>query len=162
MIQLLGSFVFEDNRYKVHTLMKHPFNSTAAMRKRVDRAVGPVCKPKRFEVMNPLINFSEERIFRLDQKFNEKNCFLCSAVRDVSIMKSTKIPCTLMVLGGISGRCDVVSPSSYQEAICANADAGIYVVSAVVDVKTKNITRAHHFISKKDSFHTENAHCSQV
>ena len=69
-----------------------------------------------------LIFYSDEKNFTQDQKVNRKNNrWLCSDPTDVPIVMSTKFPKTVMVLGVVSNKGDVMPPHVFEAGLRVNA-----------------------------------------
>ena len=89
--------------------------SEATKQKRCKKAKLLLNRLKRPANPNQIIFFSDEKIFTQDQKTNRQNDrWLCSDPKDVPIVMHTKFPASVMVLGVISSKGDVMLPHFFE------------------------------------------------
>lgn len=130
---LVRQIVKQDIRYKSYALRRGQFMNEATKARRAQRAAALLNKFKHPPVQDILIFYSDEKNFSQDQKVNKKNNrWLCSDPSDVPIVMATKFPATVMVLGVVSNKGDVMPPHVFEAGLRVNADVYLDVLRNTV------------------------------
>ncbi len=115
---LVRKIVKEDIRYKSYSLRKGQFMSAATKKTRYEKASALLNRIKHPPEPDILIFFSDEKNFTQDQKVNSKNNrWLCNDPREIPIVMKTKFPATVMVLGVVSNKGDVMPPHMFEASL---------------------------------------------
>ena len=123
---LIRKIVKEDLRYKSYSLRRGQFMSAATKKTRYEKAAALLNRLKHPPVPDILIFFSDEKNFSQDQKVNSRNNrWLCDDPSDVPIVMKTKFPATVMVLGVVSNKGDVMPPYIFEAGLRVNTDVYI-------------------------------------
>jgi hypothetical protein len=108
---LIRKIVKEDIHYKLYSLLRDQFMTEATKKTRYKKATALVNRLKHPPAPDILIFFSDEKNFTQDQKVNSRNNrWLCDDPSDVPIVMRTKFLATVMVLGVVSNKGDVMPP----------------------------------------------------
>ncbi|QQP52246.1 Transposable element tcb2 transposase, partial [Caligus rogercresseyi] len=109
------------------------FMSAATKERRAERAAALLNKFKHPPDKDMLIFYSDEKNFNQDQKVNKKNNrWLCSDPSEVPIVMATKFPATVMVLGVISNKGDVMPPHVFEAGLRVNSKVYLDVLKNIV------------------------------
>ncbi|QQP52144.1 Transposable element tcb2 transposase [Caligus rogercresseyi] len=130
---LVRKIVKQDIRYKSYSLRRGQFMSAATKERRAERAAALLNKFKHPPDKDMLIFYSDEKNFNQDQKVNKKNNrWLCSDPSEVPIVMATKFPATVMVLGVISNKGDVMPPHVFEAGLRVNSKVYLDVLKNIV------------------------------
>jgi hypothetical protein len=78
---------------------------------------------------NGQLIFSDKKNFSQDQKINRKfNRWLCSDISEVPIVMATKFPATVIVLGVVSNKGDMMPPTSSPKELMINTEDYVKVL----------------------------------
>ena len=131
---LIRHIVKEDIRYKSYSLRRGQFMTEATKKTRYEKAAALLNRLKHPPAQDILIFFSDEKNFTQDQKVNSKNNrWLCDDPSDVPIVMKTKFPATVMVLGVISNKGDVMPPHVFEAGLKVNTEVLTNVVKPWMD-----------------------------
>jgi transposase len=152
----------EDIRYKSYKMRRGHFMSEATKQKRCKKAKLLLNRLKRPANPNQIIFFSDEKIFSQDQKTNRQNDrWLCSDPKDVPIVMHTKFPASVMVLGVISSKGDVMPPHFFETGQRVNAKQYIEVLDTVVKPWMETVAGECPYVFQQDGAPAHTAKLTQ-
>ena len=148
---LLRKIVKEDIRYKSYALRRGQFMNAATKERRAARSQLLLNKIKHPPAPDMLIFYSDEKNFSQDQKVNKKNNrWLCSEPTDVPIVMTTKFPATVMVLGVVSDKGDVMPPHLFEASLRVNAEVYLDVMINIVKPWMDQVADGRPYIWQQD------------
>ena len=148
---LVRKIVKQDIRYKSYSLRRGQFMNAATKERRAERARALLNKFKNPPANDILIFYSDEKNFSQDQKVNRNNNrWLCSDPSDVPIIMATKFPATVMVLGVVSNKGDVMPPYVFEAGLRVNADVYLDVLRNTVKPWMDQVAGGRPYIWQQD------------
>ena len=148
---LIRKVVKEDIRYKSYSLRRGQFMSATTKKTRYEKAAALLNRLKHPPVPDILIFFSDEKNFTQDQKVNSRNNrWLCGDRNDVPIVMKTKFPATVMVLGVVSNKGDVMPPHVFEAGLKVNTEVYLDVMNNVVKPWRDEVACGRPYIWQKD------------
>jgi hypothetical protein len=125
---------------------------TAATKKtRFEKASALLNRLKHPPVQDILIFFSDEKNFSQDQNVNSRNNrWLCDDPSEVPIVMKTKFPATVMVLGVVSNKGDVMPPHIFESGLRVNTDVYLDVMTNVVKPWMDGVACGRPYIWQQD------------
>ena len=154
--------VKQDIRYKSYSLRRGQFMTEATKEKRCERAQKLVNFFKHPPAQDLLIFYSDEKNFSQDQKVNRKNDrWLCSDPEEVPIVMATKFPATVMVLGVVSNKGDVMPPHVFEAGLKVNTEVYLNVLATVVKPWMDGIAGGSPYVWQQDGAPAHTAKATQ-
>ena len=159
---LIRKIVKEDIRYRSYALRKGQFMSEATKIVRYEKARGLLNRLKHPPAEDLLIFFSDEKNFSQDQKVNSRNNrWLCDDPSEVPIVMKTKFPATVMCMGVISNKGDVMLPHFFPTGLKINTDVYLDLLNNVVKPWMDQIAAGRPFIWQQDGVPAHNSNRTQ-
>ena len=159
---LVRKIVKEDIRYKSYSLRKGQFMSAATKQNRYKKASALLNRIKHPPVPDILIFFSDEKNFTQDQKVNSKNNrWLCNDPSEIPIVMKTKLTATVMVLGVVSNKGDVMPPHVFEAGLRVNTEVYLDVLTNVVKPWMDEVAAGRPYIWQQDGAPAHNSNKTQ-
>ena len=159
---LIRKIVKEDIRYRSYCLRRGQFMSEKTKRVRYEKAKALLNRLKHPPAENILIFFSDEKNFNQDQKVNPKNNrWLCDDPRDVPIIMKTKFPATVMTMGVVSNKGDVMPPYFFEAGLKINTEVYLDLLSTVVKPWMDQVAAGRPYIFQQDGAPAHNSNRTQ-
>jgi transposase len=147
---LIRKIVKEDIRYRSYSLRRGQFMTAATKKTLYEKAAALLSRLKHPPAPDILI-FSDEKNFSQDQKVNSRNNrWLCDDPSEVPIVMKTKFPATVMVLGVVSNKGDVMTPHVFEAGLRVNTEVYINVLSNVVKPWMDEVAAGRPYIWQQD------------
>ncbi len=148
---LIRKIVKEDIRYRSYSLRRGQFMTAAMKKTRYEKASTLLNSLIHPPVQDILIFFSDENNFSQDQKVNSRNNrWLCDYTSEVPIVIKTKFPATLMVLGVVSNKGDVMPPHVFETGFRVNTNVYIDVLTNMVKPWMDGVAAGRPYIWQQD------------
>jgi transposase len=145
---LIRKIVKEDIRYRSYSLRRGQFMSAATKKICYEKAAALLNRLKHPPEPDILIFFSDEKNFSQDQKVNSRNHrWLYDDPSEVPIVMKTKFPATVMVLGVVSNKGDVMPPHA---GLRVNTEVYINVLTNVVKPWMDRVAAGRPYIWQQD------------
>lgn len=107
--------------------------------------------------------FSDEKNFSQDQVSNRQNDrWICEAIEEVPVVKHTKFPSSVMVLGVISSEGDVMPPFFFPKGLRVTAEIYQEVLRDVVKPWMDRIANGRPYVFQQDSAPAHKARTTQA
>ena len=159
---LVSKIVKEDLRYKSYSLRRGQFMTEKTKETRLMKAKALLNRLKKPPAPDILIFFSDEKNFTQDQKVNSKNNrWLCGDPSEVPIIMRTKFPATVMVLGVVSNKGDIMPPHIFEAGLKVNTDVYLEVMMTVVKPWMDGVAAGRPYIWQQDGAPAHNSNKTQ-
>jgi hypothetical protein len=148
---LIRKIVKEDIHYRSYSLRRGHFMTQRRKKKRYKKTSALLNRLKHPPVQNIFIFFSDEKNFWQDEKVNlRNNRWLCDDPSEVPIVMKTKFLATVMVLGVVSNKGDMMPPHVFKAGLRVNIDVYIDVLTNVVKPWKDGVTAGRPNIWQQD------------
>ncbi|XP_011707025.1 PREDICTED: uncharacterized protein LOC105462195 [Wasmannia auropunctata] len=152
--------VEEDLRYNSYTIKVRQMLSEAARTKRVERCNLLLCSLKH-NAAGRLKFFSDEKIFTVDAKINQRNDhWLAHNPEDVPIAR-TKFPANVHVLGVVSSEGDVMSPYFFNKGENVTKEVYLRVLTNVVKPWIETVSSGKPYVFQQNGAPAHTSHLVQ-
>lgn len=160
---LIRKIVKQDIRYRSYSLRRGQFLTEKTKKTRFEKAAALLNRVKHPPVADILVFFSDEKNFTQDQKVNPRNNrWLCDDPSDVPIVMKTKFPATVMVLGVVSNKGDVMPPHVFDAGLKVNTDVYLDVMTNVVKPWMDLVAEGRPYIWQQDGAPAHNSKKTQT